>query len=30
MRMIVLGGKPGAVYEPGRNSVLGTPDPMAR
>ena len=30
MRMIVLGGKPRAVYEPGRNSVLGTPDPMAR
>ena len=29
MRMIVLGGKPGGLYEPGANSVLGAPDPMA-
>ena len=30
MRMLVLGGKPGGLYEPGPNSELGTPDPMAR
>ncbi len=30
MRMLVLGGIPGAVYEPGPNSKLGVPDPMAR
>jgi len=29
MRMLVLGGIPGGLYEPGPNSVLGTPDPMA-
>jgi mannose-6-phosphate isomerase-like protein (cupin superfamily) len=30
LRMLVLGGTPGALYEPGPNSELGVPDPMAR
>jgi hypothetical protein len=30
MRVLVLGGVPGAVYEPPDRSKLGEPDPMAR
>ena len=29
LRLLVLGGTPGAAYEPPPNSMLGTPDPMA-
>jgi mannose-6-phosphate isomerase-like protein (cupin superfamily) len=30
MRMVIVGGVPGAVYEPPDVSKLGEPDPMAR
>ena len=29
MRLLVVGGVPGGVYEPSANGKLGAPDPMA-
>lgn len=30
LRLLAMGGKPGAVYEPSANGKLGAPDPMAQ
>lgn len=30
IRMLIVSGVPGGVYEPAPNSILGTPDPLAQ